>query len=1162
MRLDVHPRTGDIVFDMLGDVYCLPASAYSSSGSQDRTKALPVLTGIPYDSDPRFSPDGKRLVYRSDAELGVENIWVMEWKGCVKHSAEAEHALTRLMEEDQQLLAQGIPEVPERTTRRLLREGRDSAIRITNETYRWVSDARFHPSGKKIIATKWYTSDRSIPAGEGWEYEVPSSKTEIQAGSGQRVVGRTLPRGWDIEEYGELQVGPEQFIWNGEGGLIYAKNVIDESEFNYSKDVHSGIYSIFARNLTTNATETLVSSFPGGASRPELSRDGRTLAFVTRVRDKEALVLKDLVSGTIHQIWYGLTYDLTTISAPMGTYPSFSFTADDSAIIIWAAGQIWNVPLGRNAFGERVSSSSASPQPIPFIANIHLQLADTRTEQYDLTAVESADTQRARAFKELSADHTGKRVVFTAGSRTYHHLVGDRSNPQPVPSLRKDRAYYSPSFISNDKGPLVIQARWDDTSFSAIEIADINAKVAHELNGIPRGRYYAPVLCSCKGTKRSLAFVKLPGDLLTGNVVATALPGLYLADIDLPDIPVSQSIKVKNLRFVPSEISTGDHLRLRFEDGNKTLMVAQSHRTFSIDLSASPDAAGKYPHKTIAEGRMSSETSLSPGRETFAMVEFYQVQLIATKKVKADEAVWSKPGNATEGLVRASLHGGHDVAFSGDGKTVFWFLGPHLHSLEVSKLHQCTGKTHKDPSGFNCIHPFVRFQELEVHHSTDIARLRRDAAATGSNTLIVYNVTALDMEPTSGETARPGILTVKDGVIKSFFSVQEDVARVMEEGVSNGYTLIDGLGAYVVPGFIDVHAHWGGFGVRLPAKSWEMETFLAHGVTTLHNPSADNVAAFVERTRIESGQMIGPRIFSVGGVIYGAADEQLHQPIVDMATAEAALVRIKVEGGPAAISYKNYQLSSRAYRQRLLLKAREPKLRMLCVPEGGMNYDWDMTFIIDGMTTVEHSIPVPVLYDDVKTLFAESGTGNTPTHVVNYGGAFGEQLVWATEDIPNDPKLRTFNRHDELLGVTESTARPMHSYSLFNTSTSVADMVHRGLKAHIGAHGEPPLGLNYHEEMVFAKVGGLTNYEVLRAATYDAALTLGLASSIGSLAPGKLADFLVYHPEVDLLNGPITGTREIRYVVRGGRMWDVEEGMVEVWPVKGRRQVLPPFNAD
>lgn len=56
------------------------------------------------------------------------------------------------------------------------------------------------------------------------------------------------------------------------------------------------------------------------------------------------------------------------------------------------------------------------------------------------------------------------------------------------------------------------------------------------------------------------------------------------------------------------------------------------------------------------------------------------------------------------------------------------------------------------------------------------------------------------------------------------------------------------------------------------------------------------------------------------------------------------------------------------------------------------------------MTTVEHALPVPTLYDDVLTLFASSGTGYTPTHIVNYGGAFGEQLVWATHDVPNDPK--------------------------------------------------------------------------------------------------------------------------------------------------------------
>ena len=57
-------------------------------------------------------------------------------------------------------------------------------------------------------------------------------------------------------------------------------------------DVHKGIYAIFQRNLTSGTTKTLVNASPGGASRPELSRDRRTLAFVRRVRDKEALVLK------------------------------------------------------------------------------------------------------------------------------------------------------------------------------------------------------------------------------------------------------------------------------------------------------------------------------------------------------------------------------------------------------------------------------------------------------------------------------------------------------------------------------------------------------------------------------------------------------------------------------------------------------------------------------------------------------------------------------------------------------------------------------------------------------------------------------------------------------------------------------------------------------
>ncbi|KAG6913437.1 hypothetical protein DXG01_006820 [Tephrocybe rancida] len=122
-------------------------------------------------------------------------------------------------------------------------------------------------------------------------------------------------------------------------------------------------------------------------------------------------------------------------------------------------------------------------------------------------------------------------------------------------------------------------------------------------------------------------------------------------------------------------------------------------------------------------------------------------------------------------------------------------------------------------------------------------------------------------------------------------------------------------------------------------------------------------------------------------------------------------------------------------------------------------------------------------------------------------------------------------------------------------------MVDKGLLAHIGAHGEPPLGLNYHAEMLFTKQGGLSNYEVIRAATSSAAKTLGLSGSLGTLSTNKLADLLIYPPGVDILNGDISGTQDIRFVVRGGRIWNAST-MEEVWPLKKKKQVLPHFNAD
>jgi hypothetical protein len=173
-----------------------------------------------------------------------------------------------------------------------------------------------------------------------------------------------------------------------------------------------------------------------------------------------------------------------------------------------------------------------------------------------------------------------------------------------------------------------------------------------------------------------------------------------------------------------------------------------------------------------------------------------------------------------------------------------------LHSLEISKLEQCSSQIKSDQItfGISCIKNLVEYQRIDIEHLTDIARLKKEAKHIALNDLVVItNVTLLTMESGNPETdlIRNGTLTIRGGVI-------EYVGPSLDYILPTGATVIDAEGGeesdrlsiysclltmsigYTIPGFIDVHAHWNGYSDRFPAKSWEMQTFLAYGVTTLH----------------------------------------------------------------------------------------------------------------------------------------------------------------------------------------------------------------------------------------------------------------------------------------------------------------------------------------
>jgi len=71
LSLDVSPDGKEVVFDLLGDLYVIPIAG-------GEAKAL--TTGVAWDMQPRYSPNGRWIAFTSDRG-GGDNIWVMNRDG-------------------------------------------------------------------------------------------------------------------------------------------------------------------------------------------------------------------------------------------------------------------------------------------------------------------------------------------------------------------------------------------------------------------------------------------------------------------------------------------------------------------------------------------------------------------------------------------------------------------------------------------------------------------------------------------------------------------------------------------------------------------------------------------------------------------------------------------------------------------------------------------------------------------------------------------------------------------------------------------------------------------------------------------------------------------------------------------------------------------------
>lgn len=269
-------------------------------------------------------------------------------------------------------------------------------------------------------------------------------------------------------------------------------------------------------------------------------------------------------------------------------------------------------------------------------------------------------------------------------------------------------------------------------------------------------------------------------------------------------------------------------------------------------------------------------------------------------------------------------------------------------------MKQCTSAIEDDvlTFGISCVADLVEEQEIFVEHSTDIARLRRDAKlisrsqakepllAADNDVVVIVNATLLTMD--SGDERRDlipgGLMVVRAGVI-------EYVGPFDNATVPPGATVINAGGGKLLfhPCSTTLivarrlrysriyrctcSLEW----IHYPLSSqvmgngnvpriWchnspQVRPYFASTTAKIlkarRSPSSETVNTHVERSRLESGQFIGPRILTTGTVIFAGSWVGLHEEIVDDAQAYSALKRIKAEAGPVSLSYKNYQLPSR-----------------------------------------------------------------------------------------------------------------------------------------------------------------------------------------------------------------------------------------------------------
>jgi imidazolonepropionase-like amidohydrolase len=382
------------------------------------------------------------------------------------------------------------------------------------------------------------------------------------------------------------------------------------------------------------------------------------------------------------------------------------------------------------------------------------------------------------------------------------------------------------------------------------------------------------------------------------------------------------------------------------------------------------------------------------------------------------------------------------------------------------------------------------------------------------------------------------------------------VGHVDSVVVPTGARVVRGAGKYLIPGLWDMHVH-----TVFPGGRRVLPLYIVNGVLGVRDLAGDWSQILAWRREIAAGTLAGPRLLASGPYLEGG-----DVPIVHFLTRTPDEARdaidslltmgvdvIKLHGQLTRETY----LAAALYAKRLGLRVAGHVPSTISVAEasdGGVGSIEHMLQIPISCTPAESLALVPRFpvqrvvgrcsSQDMAPLFTRlvrNGTWVVPTLTAAY-----EVAYWPKTDLPGDAFARylpdTLKKYVASIFPMLPDIPPdadVVGMQLFAKRLALVSALHRAGVGVLPGTDAPlrnsPPGFGLHEELRLMVQGGMRTFDVLRAATLEPARYFGMLDSLGSIAPGKVADLVVLTAS-PLEN--IENTRRINAVVANGRLID------------------------